>query len=249
VSELVEWLLRSDSIIASTWLRCVDCEDETNMDNDLQTCVIQLPDDQDCTTSECLQKRFQQRHPRPQCAPCGGKVDKIICFDMIPKVLVFSGQNSSIKVSTKICFRDGEERVVFVLRGIVYFGDFHYTACVCVRGSVWFHNGMGTGKNCLNLQIPNCLNAEAKYCRKQYIPSIKPVHPPPIGSHLHLSANIQSVDSECVQVSCFTWIILVQSMELHTSYMRFKSGQEPSEMAAQVSRIFSIHTVDCIPVN
>jgi len=41
VSEMIEQLLRSDNIIASNWIQCVECNQETNLNNDLQTCVIQ----------------------------------------------------------------------------------------------------------------------------------------------------------------------------------------------------------------
>lgn len=64
ISEVTEHLLRSDNIIASTWLMCMDCKHKTNMEDDLQTCMIQCPDDWDCTMSQCLQQKLQHRHPR-----------------------------------------------------------------------------------------------------------------------------------------------------------------------------------------
>jgi hypothetical protein len=69
-------------------------------------------------------------------------------FDLIPKILVFSVSEQSIQVSKKISFRDGDSLVVFGLKGIVYYGDFHYTARVCTGGSVWFNDGMVSGREC-----------------------------------------------------------------------------------------------------
>ena len=66
-------------------------------------------------------------------------------FDIIPKILVFSVTQHSIQVSKKISFRDGDSLVVFGLKGIVYYGDFHYTAQVCAGGCVWFNDGMVSG--------------------------------------------------------------------------------------------------------
>src|ERR1700722_20117737 len=77
------------------------------------------------------------------------KLDKAMCFDVIPKILVFSVSDRSIQVSKNISFHDGDSLVVFGLRGIVYYGDFHYTARVCTNGSVWFHNGMVSGRECI----------------------------------------------------------------------------------------------------
>ena len=166
ISEVTEHLLRSDNIIASAWLMCVDCKHKTNMEDDLQTCVIQCPDDRDCTTSQCLQQKLQHRHLRRRCTNCGGEVDKIMHFNNIPKVLVFSIQNPSIKASRKICFRDNEATVVFGLGGIVYFGDFHYTARIFARGSVWFHDGMSTGKNCTyEKELSDFIDVELSECR------------------------------------------------------------------------------------
>jgi hypothetical protein len=69
-------------------------------------------------------------------------------FDVIPKVLVFSVSQCSIEVSKKISFREGDSLVVFGLKGVVYHGDFHFTARVCTGGSVWFHDGMISGRKC-----------------------------------------------------------------------------------------------------
>ena len=55
-------------------------------------------------------------------------LNKVMHFDVIPKVLVFSVSEPSIQVSKKISFHDGGSLVVFGLKGVVYYGDFHYTA-------------------------------------------------------------------------------------------------------------------------
>jgi hypothetical protein len=49
-------------------------------------------------------------------------------------------------VSKKIHFHDGDSDVVFILKGIVYHGGFHYTSRVIADNSVWFHDGMVTGR-------------------------------------------------------------------------------------------------------
>ena len=146
VSEMTEKLLRSDNIIASTWIRCVNCGHENNLNKDLQTCVIQCHRQDPATTSACLQKRFQEPYRDRRCAHCDGELNKIMRFDIIPKILVFSVSQHSIQVSKKISFRDGDSLVVFGLKGIVYYGDFHYTARVCTGGCVWFNDGMISGR-------------------------------------------------------------------------------------------------------
>jgi len=64
-------------------------------------------------------------------------IDKVMRFDVIPKVLVFLYRTIH-PVSKKDKFRDMVPCVVFGLKGVVYYGDFHYTARICTGGSVWF---------------------------------------------------------------------------------------------------------------
>jgi len=66
---------------------------------------------------------------RKKCFPVMAKWTEVMCFNIIPKVLVFSVTDNSVRVSKKISFCDGDSLVVFSLKGIRYiFGDFHYTA-------------------------------------------------------------------------------------------------------------------------
>jgi hypothetical protein len=165
VNELAKQLLRSDNVIASAWQQCIECENESNLHNDLQTCVIQCDYDHDCTTSVCLQRRFRERHPRRRCAQCDGEIDNIMRFDVLPKILVLAVSDASVRVSKKISFHDDGSVVVFGLKGIVYFGDFHYTARVCTGGSVWFHDGIVTGRGCTyEKKLSEFTDAELSTC-------------------------------------------------------------------------------------
>ena len=165
VNELAKQLLRSDNVIASAWQQCIECENESNLHNDLQTCVIQCDYDCDCTTYVCLQKRFREHHPRRRCAQCDGEIDNIMRFDVLPKILVLAVSDASVRVSKKISFHDDGSVVVFGLKGIVYFGDFHYTARVCTGGSVWFHDGMVTGRGCTyEKKLSEFTDAELSTC-------------------------------------------------------------------------------------
>ena len=69
-------------------------------------------------------------------------------FNIIPKILVFSVADSSVRVSKKISMLEGDSMKIFNLKGIVYFGDFHYKAHVFTKRDVWFHDGMVTGRRC-----------------------------------------------------------------------------------------------------
>jgi len=87
-----------------------------------------------------LQKKFLDRHPRRRCGHCDGEVDQITRFEIVPKVLVFATNGAPIKASKKISFYDGEKRIVFGLKGIVYTGDFLESVLTRLFGCmmVWY---------------------------------------------------------------------------------------------------------------
>jgi hypothetical protein len=71
-------------------------------------------------------------------------------FQVCPKhVLVFDINTRSIKVSETLKFEQEGEIVVLDVRGLIYYGDFHFTFCVIgTDGIVQYHNGMTTWSNC-----------------------------------------------------------------------------------------------------
>jgi len=170
IVELTEQLLRSDNIIASNWNRCVQCHHETNRNRDLQTCVIHCMNLKNSSTASCLQEKFKSCHPRLRCH-CGGKIDIVTKFEIVPKILAFSVNDATlVEVSKKISFSDSNSLVVFGLKGIVYFGDFHYTARIVNEGHVWFHDGITTGKNCKNEgKLSTFTNKELSSCNDKMI--------------------------------------------------------------------------------
>jgi len=149
ISEMAEDLLRSDNVISSSWYRCNNFKQETNMNKNLQTCVVQCPG-VDCTTSECMKQLLKNQETGKTCINCGSNLDRVTRFNVIPKVLVLSVQESSVIVSKRIGIQDGNNIVVFTLKGVVYFGDFHYTSRICVDRNVWFNDGILTGKKSIH---------------------------------------------------------------------------------------------------
>ena len=48
-------------------------------------------------------------------------------------------------------FEQEGETLVLNVRGLIYYGDFHFTSCIIgTHGIVWYHDGMTTGSNCEN---------------------------------------------------------------------------------------------------
>jgi hypothetical protein len=48
-------------------------------------------------------------------------------------------------------FEQEGETVVLNVRGLIYYGNFHFTSCIIGTDAiVWYHDGMTTGSNCEN---------------------------------------------------------------------------------------------------
>ncbi|KDQ50646.1 hypothetical protein JAAARDRAFT_104478, partial [Jaapia argillacea MUCL 33604] len=70
-----------------------------------------------------------------------------IDYDKIPDIMVLdlndTHHNTLIEKDIKITAEDEMS-----LRGIIYFGNFHYNArIVQANGDIWFNNGIVTGEN------------------------------------------------------------------------------------------------------
>jgi len=88
ISEMAEDLLRSDNVISSSWYRCNNCKQETNMNKDLQTCVVQCPG-VDCTTSECMKQLLKNQETGKTCINCGSNLDRVTRFNVIQRSLYY----------------------------------------------------------------------------------------------------------------------------------------------------------------
>ena len=139
------------------------------MNKDLQTCVVQCPD-VDCTTFECMKQLLKNQEIGKFCIDCEGNLDRVTCFNVIPKVLVLFVQESLVRVSKRIGIQDENNIVIFSLKGIVYFGDFHYTSGICVDNHVWFNDGISTGKKSIHEKLlSEFKDAELSICNDKTV--------------------------------------------------------------------------------
>jgi len=60
----------------------------------------------------------------------------------VPSLLCLEYPDKDIRASHKIVFKKHGEKVPLYLRGIIYHGDFHFTAWIIhPDGSIWYHDG------------------------------------------------------------------------------------------------------------
>ena len=89
-----------------------------------------------------------------------------------PNLLIFNLQGHNIKVSKKIKYMHKEKVKTFRLRGVTYFGNFHYTSRVIDEHSnVWYHDGISTGDKCMaeGRKLKNMSDQDMLTCKNKRI--------------------------------------------------------------------------------
>jgi len=85
-----------------------------------------------------------------QCMHCGSPMHKKTDFNpTLPPVLAFSLTQGNLKVTPAIDVSKNGRKVRYHLKGIIYYGGYHFTARVVTsQGDVWYHDGMTIAREC-----------------------------------------------------------------------------------------------------
>jgi hypothetical protein len=81
--------------------------------------------------------------------------------------LVFQINSTNVKVNKQIKFVQAGENVVLDIRGLIYYGGFHFTSrIITCNGDVWYHDGMTMRNTCENGGVvENFSNKKILTCR------------------------------------------------------------------------------------
>jgi hypothetical protein len=143
VSALTYEMLFSDEPVALSCLQCSGCGYKGEPIADRLRYMI---DTVRGTKSISSHLGSLQHENNDKCPDCGSDLDQPIFFKETPNILAFGIESSDIKVSSKIKYMDGDQRTVLKLRGLIYFGDIHFTSrIISDDGTIWYHDGMVTG--------------------------------------------------------------------------------------------------------
>ena len=92
------------------------------------------------------------------------------CFyTKIPGVLIVEYPESNTQTSHIIEYNSDVGTVFFHLRGIIYYGGFHFTSrIISSEGTVWHHDGMEAGGSCQpNGSLSAITEHGIRQCRKR----------------------------------------------------------------------------------
>jgi hypothetical protein len=143
VSSLAINMLSCNKIISFSYKTCSQCGFEGENIPDRLEFVLH-PSGNPEAISVWLNSLQHETHEK--CSHCGGNLKQPIFFNEPPSILVFDTQSSTIKLNKKIKFIHNNQHTTLTLRGIVYYGNFHFTArIISINNTVWYHDGMTTG--------------------------------------------------------------------------------------------------------
>ncbi len=149
VSALVSTILTPQSSVAFSSLECINCEySELSVDDRLE---FMLYEKGDTPKSTCNWLGSLQHETHERCPQCFSAMIQPISFKTSPSMLVFEINTRNIKVSKTLKFEQEGRTVVLDVRGLIYYGGFHFTSHIIgTDGVAWYHDGMTTGSNCEN---------------------------------------------------------------------------------------------------
>jgi hypothetical protein len=106
-------------------------------------------------------KRLLSLKSQKICSQCNGKMMKKTYLNDAPKLLILHLPYTEITIDLKIKLM----RKTLSLRGIVYYGNYHYTSRIIdINRKVWFHDGMITGSS--SQLEGSAVNVEERYFNK-----------------------------------------------------------------------------------
>ncbi|KAJ7128334.1 hypothetical protein C8R44DRAFT_615622 [Mycena epipterygia] len=82
---------------------------------------------------------------------CGNGMLKMVRVDTAPPLVYVTLSDTTILIDAAINLTIGETRQRYALRGVIYGGRNHFTSrIVKPNGILWYHDGIETGKSCVN---------------------------------------------------------------------------------------------------
>ena len=167
VGELASTMLKSNRKTAKSHLLCTTCDTTTQLKWD-RSLSYKFDTSQQTPSSVKQWISDLETITRKKCAKCGGQMIKQVTYVNAPELIVFEYPDFDITTNHSITLNmQNNETKTLHLKGIVYFGENHFTSRIIARdGTVWFNDGKETGQQCINdgkLKLMN--NDDLHSCR------------------------------------------------------------------------------------
>ena len=140
-------MLRTHRPVAESQTFCTNCDYEGHPRDDNHGYVLGTSAEVPPSTSKWIATLGSTKDSCPECM---FDMSKQITYKMPPPILVFEFPNTNIRISHKIVFiNQDNEKTILHLRGIVYYGGYHFTSRVIdAEKNVWYSDGRQLGHVC-----------------------------------------------------------------------------------------------------
>ncbi|KAF8224266.1 hypothetical protein L208DRAFT_1512701 [Tricholoma matsutake] len=144
ISSVLQLVLQYNEAVTSCMQRCtVPTHPAIQERLNNRTCLI--------TTFPSIGQSLQQHLDNFQhklgshCSVCNQQQIRITTFHCLPPLLAFEWPAGVTPSLPDIITVTAEDQQTFALKGVIYYGQNHFTAHVKLRSGTWYHDGMVTG--------------------------------------------------------------------------------------------------------
>jgi len=143
LSQLTLDIFSTNVKIAKSQVTCSNCNFFRPVVDDKLGCVFVM----DHTSSKSTSHTFNtfEQPSVDKCPQCQSALKSTVYYVHFPGILLFDHSAYTIKPSKYLKFTDAgnASRIRYYLRGLLYFGNFHFTSrIISAEGDVWYHDGM-----------------------------------------------------------------------------------------------------------
>jgi hypothetical protein len=147
ITDLASFLCKTSKPICESNYECTDCDISVETPNRFTYYIDLQRSDLNITNADSiasiLGRLFHQPTSR-KCVSCNNTLYKNTFFSSAPELLILHIPYADVKINTSFKFYDKR----YNLKGVVYYGNNHYTSCIISEdNSVWYHDGMQTGNS------------------------------------------------------------------------------------------------------
>ncbi len=170
MSELASKTIQPENISYLEQLVCPECSQE-GLEINIPAKYYMMCGNTNATSTSTYLKNHCWKKTRHECPECKAYMFRSRKYHEPPNMLAFELEECNFKVSKKIKMVQEDQIITLKLRGLTYFGAFHYTSRVIDEdGGVWYHDGIQTGNTCLpEGKLKDISNHELLTCKNKKI--------------------------------------------------------------------------------
>src|ERR1700731_745127 len=167
VGRLAFDMLKTNDVVASSQIVCSNCTYKEPEQEHMLGYVISPAESTQSSQSTSQWINNLGHDVAKSCPECMCEMNKNICHNEPPKLLMLEYPESSIETNPRIKYDTDGGEVYLNLKGIVYLGSFHFTSRLIESdGTIWYHDGRTTGALCEpdgNVELMS--NGQLRSCR------------------------------------------------------------------------------------